>query len=386
MKTGTATLPLHYGSTPPWLFEKMTKLAREIIIVIVSEYNSTVLLEKLSDPFWFQAFGCVLGFDWHSSGLTTTVCGAVKEAVRRLEKDLNFFVAGGKGKASRKTPEEIEFLSQKFSFPSQSLIYASRISCKVDNNALQDGYQLYHHNLFFTKEGKWTAIQQGMNTNARLARRYHWYSERLKDKNLRRRDNRRSSTTRPLRPSFVNEPHTAICCNQQSRGVLNLVAQKSAKNRQISTKISHEKPEKLIRLVRKLQESSFVSIHHNNHLLMPKRHFILAKDLNPKALERTFLKTYERKAKNFEQLLGIPGVGPKTIRALSLISELVYGAQPSYKDPARFSFAHGGKDGTPYPVDQKIYNSSIMLLHDALKNAKIGRREKIEAIKRLRLV
>lgn len=325
MRTGTATLPLHYGSAPPWLFER---------------------LEKLSDPFWFQSFGCVLAFDWHSSGLTTTVCGALKEGVRGLEKDLNFFVAGGKGRTSRKTP-------------------TSKISAKVDNNALQDGYQLYHHNLFFTKKGRWSVIQQGMNTSNRLARRYHWYSEKLEN--------------------FVNEPHTAICCNQQGREVLNLVAEKSTKTRQISTEISHERPEKLIKIIEKLKNRPNVSIHQKSNLFMPKRHLISVKDLNPKALERTFLKTYERKAKNFEELLGTQGVGPKTIRALSLISELVYGARPSYKDPARYSFAHGGKDGTPYPVNRKTYDSSITLLHDAIQKAKIEEREKIEAIKRLRL-
>ena len=368
MHTGTATLPLHYGSTPPWLFEKMTRLAREITIAIISEYNSQIMLEKLSDPFWFQSFGCVLGFDWHSSGVTTTVCGALKEGIRGLEKDLNFFVAGGKGRVSRKTPQEIEFFAQKYSFNSQPLIYASRISAKVDNNALQDSYQLYHHNLFFTKRGDWSVVQQGMNINNRLARRYHWYSERLKDQT-----------------SFVNEPHTAICCNQRGREVLNLVAQNSAQNRQISTEVSHEKPEKLVKIVKKLQECSNVSIHHENGLFLPKRHLISTKDLNPKALQRTFLKTYERKARDFEQLLGTAGVGPKTIRALSLISELIYGAKPSYHDPARYSFAHGGKDGTPYPVDRRTYDSSILLLHDAIKKAKIGKREKIEAIKRLRL-
>lgn len=365
MRTGTATLPLHYGSAPPWLFERMAKLAREITIAIIGEYNANVMLEKLSDPFWFQSFGCVLAFDWHSSGLTTTVCGALKEGVRGLEKDLNFFVAGGKGRTSRKTPREIEFFSQKYSFDSKPLVYASKISAKVDNNALQDRYQLYHHNLFFTKKGRWSVIQQGMNTSNRLARRYHWYSEKLEN--------------------FVNEPHTAICCNQQGREVLNLVAEKSTETRQISTEISHERPEKLIKIIEKLKNRPNVSIHQKSNLFMPKRHLISVKDLNPKALERTFLKTYERKAKNFEELLGTQGVGPKTIRALSLISELVYGARPSYKDPARYSFAHGGKDGTPYPVNRKTYDSSITLLHDAIQKAKIGEREKIEAIKRLRL-
>jgi hypothetical protein len=367
MRTGTATLPLHWGSTPPWLFEKMTKLAREITIAIISEYNSSLMLEKLSNPFWFQSFGCVLGFDWHSSGLTTTVCGAIKEGVRGLENDFGFFVAGGKGRTSRKTPFEIEFYSQKYSFNPKPLVYASKISAKVDNNALQDGYQLYHHNFFFTKTGQWVVVQQGMNTSNRLARRYHWCSQNLEN--------------------FVNEPHTAICCNRRGREVLNLVAGKSDQNRRVSTEISHEKPEKLIKTLKKLKEEgeSVISIHQKGSLLMPRRHSISIGDLNPKALEKTFFKTHKRKAKDFEQLLGTPGVGAKTIRALSLISELIYGAKPSYQDPARYSFAHGGKDGTPYPVDRKTYDSSIMFLHEAIKKAKIGRREKIEAIKRLRL-
>lgn len=371
MRTGTATLPLHWGSTPAWLFEKMTRLAREITVAIIQEYGPKVMLEKLSDPFWFQSLGCVLGFDWHSSGLTTTVCGALKEGVRGLEKELNFFVAGGKGKTSRKTPGEIEVFSQKYSFDSQPLVYASKISAKVDNNALQDDYQLYHHNFFFTKNGRWAVVQQGMDPDTRLARRYHWWSEKLEN--------------------FVNEPHAAICCKERGRGVLNLVASQSQKNRRVSTKISHEKPKKLIHWLKKIQSKCdgratiVTSLSHPN-LNLPQRDFIRTSDLNPKRLEKVFLKTYERRAENFEELLGTPGVGAKTIRALSLISELIYGAKPSYQDPARFSFAHGGKDGTPYPVDRKTYDSSIMLLHDAVKKAKIGRREKIEAIRRLRLV
>lgn len=369
-RTGTATLPLHPGRCPPWLFGHMTKLARAISETIIHEFGRGEFLKKLADPFFFQSLGCALAFDYHSSGLTTTVCGAIKEALKGTEHELGIFVAGGKGKTSRKTPQEIEFFGQKYSFNSQPLVYASKISAKVDNNALQDGYQLYHHNFFFSQEGEWSVIQQGMNTENHLARRYHWFSKNI--------------------ISFVQEPHSAICSHRRGREVLDLVAKKSVKNQAVTAKISQEKPEKLVKTLTKLQENpsqnTSVSIRQEDHLFMPQRHLISLKDLNPKRLERTFLKAYQQKAENFEQLLGTSGVGPKTIRALSLIAELVWGAKPSYQDPARYAFAHGGKDGTPYPVNRKTYHASTMILHDAIKKAKIGEREKIRAIKRLRLL
>ncbi len=352
MKKAVAYLPLHWGSAPKWLFERMVKLAREISIIIVSEFGPEDLLSKLADPAWFQAFGCVLGFDWHSSGLTTTTCGALKEGLRGLEKDLGLFIAGGKGATSRKTPEEIIKFGDRFSINANPLVYASRMSAKVDNTALQDGYQLYHHAFFFTKGGKWAVIQQGMNTDQGWARRYHWLGDRVSD--------------------FVCEPESGIICDHMGRP-LNMVAKESEETRIGSTKLSKEKPEKVVKELKKLQT-----------LELPSRHEIkLICDIRPENLERILLKTYEREPENFEELLGTPGVGPKTIRALALISELVYGTKLSWKDPVKFSFAHGGKDGHPYPVDRTQYDKSIEILRDAISHAKVGRTEKLEALERL---
>ena len=356
MKTGTANLPLHYGSAPRWLFEQMTKLSREISLVLIDEYGTEEYLKRLADPNWFQAFGCVLGFDWHSSGVSTTTCAAIKEGLRGTEKELGIFVCGGKGRTSRKTPGEIETFGQQYSFDSQPLIYASKISAKVDNNALQDGYQLYHHSFFFTKEGKWAIVQQGMNSLNHWARRYHWLSDEVVD--------------------FVNEPHSAIASQNieqtTKNKVLNLVANESKENRKITAKLSQQKPEKITKTIKKLQETK-----------LPERHEILISDINPKNLKKIFLSTYEHQPENFEKLLGMKGVGPKTIRALSLISELVYGAPISTRDPARYSFAHGGKDGVPYPVNRKTYRQSIEFLKEATNKAKLGYYEKLHALRRL---
>jgi hypothetical protein len=351
MKTGTTDLPLHYGVAPRWLFAQMTKLAREISLVLLTEQNEGEYLQKLADPNWFQAFGCVLGFDWHSSGLTTTTCGAIKEGLRPLDKELGFFVFGGKGRTSRKTPLEIKAAGQKYSFASQPLIYASKMAAKVDNNALQDNYQLYHHTFFATKKGQWVVVQQGMNPQNRWARRYHWLSSGVDD--------------------FVNEPHSGIACDHHSL-ILNLVAQKSQSNREIAAKVGQQKPEKITQTIKKLQV-----------VKLPPRHQLLMADINPENLKKIFLSTYNHQPENFEALLGMKGVGPKTIRALSLIAELIYGAPCSTRDPARFSFAHGGKDGTPYPVDRPTYNQSIEFLQKAVHKARLGHHEKLHALKRL---
>jgi len=351
MKTGTSDLPLHYGSAPRWLFEQMTKLAREVSLILITEQGKEEYLKKLANPDWFQAFGCVLGFDWHSSGLTTTTCGAIKEGLRPIQKDLGIFVCGGKGKTSRKTPFEIESLGQRYSFNSQPLIYASKITAKVDSSALQDNYQLYHHTFFATKGGKWAVVQQGMNSINRWARRYHWLSDEVEN--------------------FVNEPHSGIACDHRTK-ILNLIASESEKNRATSAKISQQKPEKISQTIKKLQATK-----------LPERHEVLISDINPRNLKKIFLSTYEQQPENFEKLLSMKGVGPKTIRALALISELVYGAPASTKDPARFSFAHGGKDGIPYPVDRKTYNQSIEFLKEAINKAKLGHYEKLHALRRL---
>ena len=352
MKTGVAYLPLHYGKAPAWLFQRMKSLAKEVTISIIDAYGNEEMLSRLSDPFWFQAFGCALGFDWHSSGLTTTVCGALKEGLRGVEKELGFYVAGGKGKTSRKTPQEIEEICHQRSIDGVPLIYASRMSAKVDSAAVQDGYQIYQHTFFFTNDGSWAVVQQGMNEENRYARRYHWLSQGIKD--------------------FVCEPHWAVCCDQRKEG-LSLVAQESEKARQAIAGLSQERPEFLVSEGKKV-----------NELYLPKGHPIPMEEIRLDKLEKIFIQVHEHSPNNFEQLLGIKGVGPKSLRALSLISELIYGVKPSFKDPTRFSFAHGGKDGHPYPVDRNVYDQTIEVLKGAIDQAKVGNREKIEAIRRLR--
>ena len=351
-RTGVANLPLHYGKAPRWLFDRMVKLAREITIAIVADFGADEMLRRLSHPFWFQAFGCILGFDWHSSGVTTTLCGALKEGIKGLETDLGLFVAGGKGRTSRQTPSELERWGESLSLNAAPLVYASRMSAKVDSSAIQDGYQLYHHAFLFTTSGSWTVIQQGMNEATRYARRYHWLGEKVTD--------------------FVNEPHSAIL--SEARGqALNLVAGESSPARTTIAEIAtDEKPQNIVADLKRLKT-----------LDLPSHHHLAVQDLHPDSLSKILLSTYDRQPQDFEQLLGLPGVGPKTIRALSLISELVHGVAPSYRDPARYSFAHGGKDGIPYPVDRETYDRSIEHLRKAINKTKLGIGEKKEAMGRL---
>lgn len=351
-RTGVANLPLHHGKAPRWLFERMVKLAREITIAIISEYGPDEMLHRLSHPHWFQAFGCVLGFDWHSSGVTTTLCGALKEGLKGQEKDLGLFVAGGKGAVSRRTPSEIEGWGERVSVNPVPLVYASRMAAKVDNSAVQDGYQLYHHTFLFTPGGSWAVVQQGMNAGNRYARRYHWLGESVAD--------------------FVNEPHSGIAAQAKS-STLNLVAGESGPARSTISGIAREeKPEAILADLRRLKT-----------LTLPAHHPVGLKDIHPDSLGRILLGVYERQPEDFERLLGLQGVGPKTLRALSLISELVHGVAPSYRDPARYSFAHGGKDGHPYPVDRQTYDTSIELLAKAVQHSRLGLGEKREALGRL---
>jgi hypothetical protein len=351
MRTGIAHLPLHGGRAPSWLFQRMKRLSREITLFIIDAFGTEEMLLRLSDPHWFQAFGCVLGFDWHSSGVTTTVCGAVKEGIRGLEKELGFFVTGGKGRVSRKTPHEIEQICDQQSIDGNPLIYASRMSAKVDSAALQDGYPLYHHCFFFTDKGSWAVVQQGMNEQTRYARRYHWLGEEVKD--------------------FVCEPHWAVCCDKRGGG-LNLVALESEPTRRAVTGLSHLKPDFLMTEGKKV-----------NELYLPENHSIPMEKIHLEKLEKHFVQIYEKAPHTFEKLLGMQGVGPKTLRALTLISELIYGVKPSFKDPARFSFAHGGKDGHPFPVDRTLYDQTVDVLRTAIEKARVGDQEKVEAIKRL---
>src|SRR3954451_18579122 len=343
MRTGTATLPLHTGKAPPWLFQRMTKLAREVVVFMAEEFGTAEILRRLADPHWFQAFACVLGFDWHSSGVTTTATGALKQAVKGVEHDLGLFVAGGKGATSRRTPGEIEAACERLGRDPAPLVRASRTSAKVDNTAVQSGHQLYHHSFVFTAAGDWCVVQQGMSDETAMARRYHWLSDHGQ--------------------SYVNEPHAAVCCVARA-DTLNLVAAESADVRAAATELARQQPEVTL-------------------LAMPRHHELAESDINPRYLHKVLLRTYENAPADFEALLGTHGVGAKTLRALALTAELVYGTRASHRDPARFAFAHGGKDGTPFPVDRATYDKTIDVMRNALNRAQIGRSEKIQAFRRL---
>ncbi len=350
-KRASINLPLHHGHAPRWLFEKMVKLSTAICYILVKEHGREYFLERISCPFWFQSLGCVLGFDWHSSGLTTTVCGALKESFKNLSQELGIFICGGKGRVSRRTPQEIEEISLRLGREPSSWVYASRMSAKVDNSCLQDGFNLYHHTFIFTIDGDWAVIQQGMNDDG-WARRYHWLSSRFN--------------------SFVLEPHQAVVSDVK-REVLNLVDRSIKETQQTMVCLSYQRPSSLMRDLNLLKEDR----------TLPLRHKVLLEDINPQRLERIFLKTYERKPQDFEELVGSKDVGPKTLRALALVSEIIYGKPLSFRDPARFSFAHGGKDAHPYPVDRKNYQNSIDILNDAIRRAKVGYSDKLKALRNL---
>jgi hypothetical protein len=352
MRKGIATLPLHWGRAPRWLFEEMKKLSLGIMEAMLVEYPHVKILENLSDPFWFQSFGCILGFDWHSSGVTTTTMGALKEAFKKL--DAGIYICGGKGKTSLKTPEEIKQIGNQKGIDVNSLIYTSRITAKVDNAALQDGYSIYHHTIIFTPKGEWSVVQQGMNETNRMARRYHWFSDSLKE--------------------YTCEPHKGIITDGFTKP-LNMVSRDSTGSRKISAEIASEYPDKTLKELKKIRE-----------LKLPARHYIIGSDVNLKKLKRPLELAFDHQPGDFESLLGIKGVGPATIRSLALIGELLYGEKPSFEDPARYSFAHGGKDGIPYPVDRENYRRSICYLKKAVSMAEVGETEKLRLLKRLAFI
>ena len=370
MRTGIATIPLDYGKCPRWLFERMRKLARSIIFTIREEFSPEEVLQRFSDPIWFQSLGCVLGFDYNSSGLTTTTLGAVKSALFDIQDRLGVYVCGGKGKTSRKTPEEITAygISRGFSF-APDLIYASKMAAKVDSSLIQDGYQIYQHNFLFTKSGKWTVIQQGMNTENQTAPRYPWLSSNLK----KNKDN----------PDFVEEPHSGIISGAKVNP-LNLTAEESDKNRKVSLGLLKEEPKDFLKdldLIQTKRAKNLVSMElYNKEFYW---HPVVEEKFNLKRLEKTIFSAKEQNPQDFENLLSLKGIGPKTIRALSLVSEIIYGAKPSYEDPARYTFAHGGKDGTPYFVEREIYDKTIEVIEKGIKRAQISNKEKDEAQRRL---
>lgn len=372
-KRGVANLPLHGGHAPRWLFSRMVKLSRGILDVILYEYDSDEFLRRISDPHWFQAFSCVIGFDWHSSGTTTTTCGALKLAIDPQEHGI--MIAGGKGKNSRKTPLEIEEISESFSLSTKKineLIYSSKISAKIDNSCIQDGYNLYHHSFLFTENGNWAVVQQGLNSGNRYARRYHWLSESI-DK-------------------VIEEPHNGICCDESKDNTLNMTSNESNEARKASVDLICDNPDHLKPYFRRKSQtllSDFFDITRESNvsknfkeMKMPAHHPVLDMDMNEqefKVLERA----YELQPANYEELISLEGIGPKKIRALALISDLVYGAEPSWRDPVKYSFTHGGKDGYPYPVDRKVYDHSIYTLKEALDEAKLDKKDKYNAVKRL---
>ncbi len=376
MRTGIATIPLDYGKCPKWLFERMKRLSRAIILAIFEEFGKEEILKRLSDPVWFQSLGCVVAFDWNSSGLTTTLMGALKEGLRGLEDELGIYICGGKGKASKKTPEEIKMfgITRGFDFY-QKLIYSSKIIAKVDSCLVQDGFQIYHHNFIFTKEGNFAVVQQGMNPSLQKARRYHWLSLKIKD--------------------FTEEPHSGIVSEIKLKGLRNLIAKESRKNKQISLEMVREEPRTFLRdiklicekqnfLVKQRELPGFCEMELRNVEFY--HHSVEKEKFNLKRLRKIIEKAHFLKPENFENLLMIEGVGPKTIRALSLVAEIIYGAKPSYEDPARYSFAHGGKDGIPKPVDKETLDFTICILEKAIEKAKISIKEKIECQKSLKRI
>jgi hypothetical protein len=350
MRVGVAELPLHYGKCPKWLFERMVKLSSQISKLIIQEFGREEFLKRISNPFFYQALGCVVGFDWHSSGLTTTLARALKEGLNK--ENVGVKVLGGKGSSSRKTPGEIEKVGEEFNLSTrkiEELKYASKMVAKVDNSLIQAGYQIYHHSFFVTEDGKWAVVQQGMNVESKLARRYHWLSFSLS--------------------SFVIEPHSAIV-GFKEENVLNMVAKESEEARKASVDIVKED-------VRKFKKyfSSPYSLY--KFLKMPVEHTFDIK------VYQKLLDLHEFDPKNYEELVAFEGVGPKTVRALALIAKLVYGKEASWIDPVKYTFAHGGKDRIPYPVDRKTYDESIRTLKEILEKAEIERKEKLDALKRL---
>ncbi|HEY1039248.1 MAG TPA: DUF763 domain-containing protein [Bacteroidia bacterium] len=343
-----ADLPLHYGKVPPWLAERMSKLGGAIIEAIILEYGRPEVLKRLSDPMWFQALGCVMGMDWHSSGITTSVMGALKKALNPAFNDLGIYIAGGKGKYSRQTPAELTALAERTGLNGTELVRSSKLSAKVDNNAIQDGFQVYLHTFIVTKDAEWSVIQQGMNDGTGMARRYHWHSAQLN--------------------SFVEEPHAFIYGANQGE-ILNLTDKQADDTKTKMLELVTESPDHILAEVR--------------NIVMPSHHDVRAENVDLKRLGSVLALAQERGVNDFESLLLLERVGPRAIQSLTLVSEVIYGTPSRFTDPARFSFAHGGKDGHPFPVPTQTYDQTIDVLRMAVEKAKLGNADKMEAVKNL---
>ena len=421
-RTGYADLPLHTGTVPKWLADRMMMLGTEIVSALLITYGKREVLRRLSDPLWFQSLGAVLGMDWHSSGITTSVMYALKRGINAHAKEFGLCVCGGRGKYSRQTPEQIDWICNATGMNGTELVRASKLCAKVDNTAVQDGFQLYQHNFILTDEGDWAVVQQGMNAHAKTARRYHWCSADIK--------------------SFVEEPHTGVTgenCGQ----ILNLTDSNAAPTRSSILTLTHENPDRMIKEIAKISGNDLVRqvefnfedtemsgggslplrahrhetspaaslrsvgryplyggcprnapdstnwqgtniiIENKRNLVMPAHHEVRAEDVDLKRLGGVLATAYDNDNPDFESLLLTPGLGPRTLQSLTLVSEVIYGTPSRFKDPARFSFAHGGKDGHPFPVPTKIYDESIRILGDSIEKSKLGYTDKSECLKRL---
>ncbi|EHQ30748.1 DUF763 domain-containing protein [Mucilaginibacter paludis] len=345
-RSGSADLPLHYGHVPPWLSERMAKIGLAIVEAIIVEYGNQEVLRRLSDPFWFQSLGAVMGMDWHSSGITTSVMGALKRAINPHSKELGIYICGGKGKSSRQTPSELIDVGQRTGLDGNYLARCSKLSAKVDNTAVQDGFQLYLHSFIVNDKGQWAVVQQGMSNNSSTARRYHWHS--------------------PTITSFVEEPHSSIY-GQNAGDILNMVDKRAAPSRNGILEIAHEQPDRMLAEIKKL--------------VMPSHHDVRANNVDLKRLGSVLWLAHEKRPSDFEELLLLEGLGPRTLQSLALVSEVIYGTPSRFTDPARFSFAHGGKDGHPFPVPVKVYDDTIATLQNAVHKAKLGFTDKQQAIK-----
>ena len=347
-RSGSADLPLHGGHVPKWLSERMAKLGLAITESIIVEYGKTEILRRLSDPFWFQSFGAVMGMDWHSSGITTSVMGALKRSLNPHSKQLGIYICGGKGKHSRQTPAELVKVGEQTGLDANFFTHCSKLTAKVDNTAIQDGFQLYLHNFILSDTGEWAVVQQGMRDDTGTARRYHWHSNAFN--------------------SFVDEPHTAICGANQGE-ILNMVAHEAIPSQQGILQIAADNPDRIMNEVQQL--------------ILPHHHDVKSKDVDVRRLGAMLWLAHDSGIANFEELLMLEGLGPRTLQSLALVSEVIHGTPSRFKDPARFSFAHGGKDGHPFPVPTSVYDETIDTLRTAVEKAKLGHTEKQEALKSL---
>jgi uncharacterized protein len=347
-RSGTADLPLHGGRVPAWLADRMTEFGTAIAEQVILNYGVSEFLTRLSDPFWFQAYGAVMGMDWHSSGITTSVLGALKRGINPRFSELGLMVCGGRGRHSVRTPDELRSFSMKTGLDGDALARTSRLTARVDNNAVVDGFQLYLHSFVVTRFGEWAVVQQGMNPENHLARRYHWHSATVRD--------------------FVSDPHTAVVGKPQGE-IVNLVDARAGRTQSALLSITRQPPANVLNDARKLT--------------MPMHHEVRAKDVDLKRLGAVLTVAHEEDLRDFAALLLVEGLGPRTLQSLALIAEVVHGAPSRFSDPARFSFAHGGKDGHPFPVPLKTYDESLAVLRRSLEAARLGHTEKLEGFRRL---